>query len=180
MRFAYCAYDAGDRPDDKSGVILRPALKVLVIGASGTREVPIWGRIDAGSDDCILPFSIADEIKPIWHAGRWLVTDFQGKPSETQYGSVYLRIRLKDSLVRWPAIVAFDRKRDEALWGLTGFLEHFRLTLDGPQKHFTVRLPAPTPPGFSVEHPPKRRRVEKRWGGRFSDDAPITPDEQDP
>jgi hypothetical protein len=60
-----------------------------------------------------------------------------------------MQIRLAKQVIRWPAVVAFTRDRDEALGGMAGFLGHFQVTFDGPGKHFTIRLRGEPPPGFT-------------------------------
>ena len=51
---------------------------------------------------------------------------------------------VREAMVRWMSIVAFARDReDTALWGRCGFLDHFRVTFDGPGKHFTIRMSGP-------------------------------------
>jgi hypothetical protein len=117
---------------------------------------------------------------PLWYDGTYFTTGFRGDLKQAEYGGVNLQIRIKDRLARWLAIVVFDPKREEALWGLAGFLEHFRVTFDGPGKHFTVRFPAPAPPGFDVELIPKRRRRGRKNDTVPRDEPPITPDERDP
>jgi hypothetical protein len=103
------------------------------------------------------------------------IADYTGKPRTVRYGSVRLQFRLGNRLLRWIAVVAFDLQRaDEALWGASGFLNHFRITFDGPGKHFTVRLPTPLPHGFSVETHPSP------GGRRLGEHPPVGPSEQEP
>jgi hypothetical protein len=177
MRFAYRPYDIESSPADPSEEILRPALKVRVWGMNGPdRDVPLWGILDTGADECVLPFEVAERIEPAWSDGVGLLTDYTGKPHVIQYGAAYFQIKIKNRLIRWAPVVAFDRHREdrEALWGVAGFLEHFRVTFDGPGRHFTIRLPSPSPRSFTVQRLPGRRKRGPR------EDTPIAPHEQEP
>jgi hypothetical protein len=159
MRFPYRSHDVGPSPTDDSGTIWKPELEVSVRSRNhDAEEMLLWGLVDIGSDDCILPYDVADLIKAT-PFGHGCVYDYAGKPRLVAYLGVYLQIRLEKHLVTWPSIVAIDRERSEsALWGRCGFLNHFCVTFDGPNKHFTIRLRGPIPPGFTVSRIPKERR----------------------
>ena len=158
MRFAYSLYraipTAADRlvvdpsSSDPFVIIHRPELKVRVCGPRRhPEEVPIWGLVDTGASECILPYEVADQVKPIWR-GTGAISDYAGGAHAVRYGQVHLQIRVEKTRLRWPAVVAFSRERtSEALWGRRGFLDHFRVTFDGPEKSFIIRLRAPVPTG---------------------------------
>ncbi len=134
----------------------------IVIGEIGdeTKTVAIAGRLDTGSDVCVLPLAVTEAVRPVWRSGVEVLRDYTGGLRTVRYGAVYLRIRLLHRMVRWAAVVAFDdRRQDEGLWGIAGFLEYLNVTFAGPAQHFTVRLRGATPPGFEIEPIPKRRRA---------------------
>jgi hypothetical protein len=176
MRFAYRPYRADPTPADAAGIIFRPELKVRVWGATvDTREVPLWGLVDTGATECILPYEVADQVKPAWFPGEGGITGYAGEEHPVQYGGVYLQILIEKKRIRWSTVVAFSRKREEtALWGRCGFLDHFRVTFDGPEKHFTIRLRGPAPAGFELNPLPRRRRRILKGGDL------ITPGDQNP
>ncbi len=185
MRFAYNPYPVLPSPADRSDVdppsadqwvfIHRPDLKVRVCGSGGrAREVSIWGLVDTGAAECILPHEVADQVKPKWR-GTGMISDYAGRTRPVQYGQVDFQIRIEKKRLRWPAIVAFSRERsDEALWGRRGFLDHFSVTFNGPEKYFIIRLRGPVPAGFTVHPIPKPRRR-----GPGASDL-ITPRDQNP
>ena len=158
MRFPYRSYDVDPWPAHKSGKVWCPELEVTVSGmGDDASQIPLWGLVDIGAAECILPYEVADLVKatPFDHGG--FVLDYSGRPHPVQYAGVYLELRSKKQSVRWMSIVALDRDRgDIALWGRCGFLDHFRVTFDGPDKHFTIRLRGPKPPGFEVSPIPKK------------------------
>jgi hypothetical protein len=173
MRFRYTRFAVAPSPVDRSRAILRPMLRV-VVGEIGdeTKSVPISGRLDTGSDVSILPFADSEAIRPVWRSGVEVLRDYTGGLRTIRFGAVYLRIRLVHKILRWAAVVAFDdRRRDEALWGISGFLEYFNVRFAGPEQHFTLRLRGATPPGFETEPIPKPRRIRPR-------DSIIDPDQQ--
>src|SRR4029077_91861 len=90
--------------------------------------------------------------------GIWLLKDYTGKPHTPRYGALHLQLRLKSYRVRWAAVVAFDRDREDALWGMAGLLKHFRVTFDGPATPSPIRFPPRVPPGFLIEPLPKHTR----------------------
>ena len=104
-----------------------------------------------------------------------MISDYAGRTRPVQYGQVDFQIRIEKKRLRWPAIVAFSRERsDEALWGRRGFLDHFSVTFNGPEKYFIIRLRGPVPAGFTVHPIPKPRRR-----GPGASDL-ITPRDQNP
>lgn len=173
MRFAYRPYATDPSPADPSLVSYRPELKVRVAGPGGGGDEDIvWGILDTGAVDCILPYQYADGIKPVW-CGTGAIGDYAGGSHPVEYGRVSLQIRTAKHRIRWPAIVAFRRQRvHTALWGRCGFLNHFRVTYHGPRRLFILRLRTPIPTGFAVEALPRRRHP----GGS----GLILPTDQDP
>ena len=175
MRFAYRRYLVDPSPADPSPISYRPELLLGVRGTSGPTEgIPIWGILDTAAVDCILPYDAADRLHPTWCDGTRSLQDFAGGIREVKYGRVSFRVQIGGRRLRWPAIVAFSRERRIALWGRCGFLEHFRVTFDGPGRHFTIRLRDPIPPGFKVDTLPRGKRRPPKEGDV------IAPEEQGP
>lgn len=155
MRFAYREYDAAASPADRSDVVWRPAFKVSVCAVDETRARPLWGILDSGAVECVLPRDAADDIKPIWAEGEWFLIGYAGPPRPVQYGAVKLTIALGREMIRWTAVVALSLDRDEAIWGQAHFLEHFSVTFNGPDRHFTIRRRAKHRPSFDVSRLPR-------------------------
>lgn len=174
MRFGYREYDASRSPADQSEAVWRPALKVVVSSVTGGAAVPLWGILDTGAVECVLPRDVADEIKPDWLGGEWFLAGYEGRPRPVEYGAVRLKINLGDQTLRWTAIVAFSVDRDEALWGHAHFLDHFNVAFNGPDRHFTIRQRGPRRPSFEVNPLPRRFRR------RFDHGRVVSPAEQNP
>lgn len=140
MRLDYTRYEMSPSPAESRPYVYRPMLTVKVRGTKG--EVPIAGLLDTGAVDCILPWQVADQVAPSWVAGTAVITGATGGERELPYGAVLLSVDLDKGPETWPAIVAFDHEREfRALWGMAHFLDRFRMTFDGPGRHFTIRRP---------------------------------------
>jgi hypothetical protein len=175
MRFAYRPYDVDPSPADPAPVSYRPDLLVRVRGAGGPDDgVPIWGILDIGAIDCILPYEVAERIKPAWCGGMRTMADFAGGSRAVRYGRVHFQIQIGRKRIRWPSVVAFRQDLKDALWGRCGFLNHFSVTFNGPARHFIIRLRGVPPPGFRVDALPTARERSARRG------HVISPDDQSP
>jgi hypothetical protein len=145
MRFSYQPHPVQPTPADSGREVYRPSLKVRVIGLSG--HVEIWGLLDTGSDECILPMGLIPVIGVAQRADELgILQDFAGRPRVVSYGTVDFEVRLKNRSHRWHAKVGFLDDRDEAIWGRGSFLEYFNASFHGPERHFTLRLKSPLPP----------------------------------
>jgi hypothetical protein len=158
MRFPYNPYRVEPSPTDGSDTIWCPEQVVAVRGSNhDSEEILLNGLVDIGSDDCVLPYDVVDLVKGT-PFGEGAIGDYTRATHPVAYLPVYLRIALAKEMITWPTIVAVDRERtDLALWGRCGFLNHFCVTFDGPNKHFTIRRRGPLPPGFTVSRIPGRR-----------------------
>jgi hypothetical protein len=175
MRFAYRPYPVDPSPSDPSPISYRPELRVQVRGTAGPSDgIPIWGILDPAAIDCILPYDTADRLHPTWYDDARSMQDFAGGLREVRYGRVTFQVQIGGRRVRWPAIVAFSRERRIALWGRCGFLNHFRVTFDGPGRHFTIRLRGSMQPGFKVDILPKGKGRPSKKGDV------IAPEDQSP
>ena len=175
MRFAYRPYPIDPSPADPSPVSFRPELKVRIAGPhKRSKEITVWGLLDIGAVDCILPYSIAEQLEPTW-IGEGTLADYARGSHTVEYGRVYLQIQIEKKRIRWPAVVAFSRNEiNMPLWGRCGFLQYFNVSFYGPNKCFIIRLRNPPPPHFTVHSIP----IPKRRSPKGSD--LITPGEQEP
>ena len=179
MRFAYRPYFVEPSPADPAETVYQPGLTVQVEG--GRQSFPTLGILDTGSVECILPATIGGYVGA-WTCGKGKVVTASGAEIDVDYGRVLLQIVLDKGkttqVIRWHTVVAFSADRGEddgALWGNVGFLEHFRVTFDGPARHFTIRLPGRPPDGFEVAAGPRVGPRPRGTPGRT-----IGPHEQTP
>lgn len=117
-------------------VILRPEIPVTVIGATG--EGTYLGLVDTGSDNTILPKSVADRLGvSLASAPGPPATVFGGHHVELLVGQVMLQLEAEGEVLRWSAQLYFHdfpHEEDETvILGHSGFLDYFTATFDGKQ-----------------------------------------------
>jgi hypothetical protein len=146
MTIKYTPYRCAPSPADPSGIVYRPSIKVRVAGLKDS--VDLWGILDTGAVECMLPYQVLQEIDPARRSEDVsLVSGFAGMAEEVVYGAVNLTIWLKGRAHSRHAKVGFVEGRDTALWGHIGFLQYFNASFNGPGRHFTLvrkgKLPTP-------------------------------------
>ncbi|QDV39130.1 hypothetical protein [Tautonia plasticadhaerens] len=146
MRFGYQPFEAQPTPADPSPVIYRPAVLVRVRGLPG--ELDLWGILDTGAVECVLPFEVYEAVEAARRGDDvGNLVDAGGRHRVLEYGTVGVEVAIKGRPLRWSAKVAFDRGRaDEASWGHLGFLQYFNATFNGPERHVTLRPRGDRPP----------------------------------
>lgn len=133
MRFPYREVP-GEVPGE---VEYEPHLVVRAIGPVGDRLFS--GIIDTGSPYTLLPYRYLDEMKvQVLETRRLGVANRTGMTAH--FGILDLELTSLDRLqsYRWPAWVGFCR-RDGAIWGHLGFLDHFTASFDGEGKRVSLR-----------------------------------------
>lgn len=114
-------------------LILRPEIPVTVIGPK--EEGTYSGLVDTGSDNTILPKSVADQLGIPLVSGGPPATVFGGHHVHLEVGQVTLQLEAEGEVVRWSAEVQFFAFADEAdetvILGHAGFLDYFTATFDG-------------------------------------------------
>ena len=115
-------------------LILRPEIPVTVIGPTG--EATYLGLVDTGSDNTILPKSVADRLGvPLVGTGP-PATVFGGHQVKLLTGNVTLQLEAEGEVLRWTAQVHFFDFADEeetVILGHAAFLDYFTATFDGKQ-----------------------------------------------
>lgn len=149
MKFSYRQYQVTPSPTVPTGVLLRPEIPIRIIGNAG--DAFLWALVDTGSDELLLPQSVANRINATQHAGmNWKIEGIGGQQVSVTLGDVELELRGGGQTFRWPAkvgFVAYANPQDEAVvLGRTGFLEHFRVTFDGHQHELEIQV-TPAFPG---------------------------------
>jgi len=134
MIFPYTAIIA-ESPDGSDFLLLRrPEIPVTVVGA--VRSAAFIGLVDTGSDQTILPKSIADylgiALEPTTGPAA---RTFGGHSVRLLAGDVVFKLEADGESLIWKTPVAFfdfPAKDDETLiLGHSGFLDYFTATFDG-------------------------------------------------
>lgn len=147
MRFPYHEFRDPPPPGgDQVTVSYVPIIRARIIGLTGSET--ILGTLDTGAEDVLLPDRLISAIGVHLKPGD--IGDFRsadGRVFHPPYGTVDLEVARGTKSHRWRARAAFVA-RATALFGFSGFLEHFAATFDGPGRHVTLRLtgqPLPAP-----------------------------------
>jgi hypothetical protein len=125
MIFPYIRYEIEPTPTIPAGVILRPEIRVRIIGPKGS--VQISGLLDTGADNVFVSSSVATALgiemrgdaERAWGAGSHEL--------EVWPGSVTIEIAQNGESYRWPVEIGFLAGDDDppiAYLGHAGFLEH--------------------------------------------------------
>lgn len=114
---------------------------MTVIGAAGTGSYS--GLVDTGSDNTILPKSVADRLGvPLVAAPGPPATVFGGHHVQLLVGQVTLQWEVDGEVVRWRVEVYFfdfaDEEDETVILGHSGFLDYFTATFDGKQGILTL------------------------------------------
>jgi hypothetical protein len=118
--------------------LFRPVLPVKVIGQFG--EDKIAGRVDTGADETLLPEHLI-ELLGIEELTGHVVIRGIGLGTTVRFGTVDMEVGSgAGQPYRWRARVGFY-PGFEPLFGITGFLEHFEATFNGPGR-FLDLIPA--------------------------------------
>jgi hypothetical protein len=123
----------------------RPMINVRVIGPAGDDN--IFGRVDSGADDTLLPDYLIATLGVIGLSMPIPIGGIGGA-ALARYGTVDLEIGQKRASFRWAAYVGFY-PHNVPVFGIKGFLQFFTATFNGRLRHLDLRSNgiAP-PPGF--------------------------------
>jgi predicted aspartyl protease len=116
-------------------LLLRPEIPVTVIGATG--QATYLGLVDTGSDNTILPKSVADRFGVRLVDVGPSAKVFGGNQVRLKVGPVTLRLEAEGEVVQWPVEVHFydfpDEEDEMVILGHSAFLDYFTATFDGKQ-----------------------------------------------
>ncbi len=134
MRFPYTLSVARSIDNGEEIVLLRPEIPIRVYGPAGAAEM--LALVDTGSDNSILPLSIARDLGIKTTLGKGpAATAYGGQQIALSFAEVELEVSQDDTLVRWRSRLYFadfpgDMEKAVIL-GHEGFLDYFTATFDG-------------------------------------------------
>lgn len=122
-------------------LILRPEIPVTIIGRRDAS--PIIGLVDTGSDNTILPMSVAEKLGvPVRATAGPPAQVFGGNHVQLFAGEVAFELRSADEFIHWKADVYFHDfppgEVETAILGHAGFLDYFTATFDGLEGILTL------------------------------------------
>lgn len=121
----------------RTGDIARPFLPVRIINPDSNREIRVYALIDTGADECALPSSFAPILGHDLQAGqqRRIST---GNGVTIAYGHT-TRIVIEEFSTQ-DVLIDFMPNLNIPLLGVRSFLGNFILTIDYPNKVFSLLL----------------------------------------
>jgi hypothetical protein len=131
-------------------LVLRPEIPIVVSGPAG--EFTYLGLVDTGSDQTILPSTIAKDLGiDLQLSAKPSASAFGGQQVNLHAGRISLRLESDGESCAWSDTVSFfdfPSRADEAIvLGHAGFLDYFTATFDGKLGQLTLlpndELPPP-------------------------------------
>jgi predicted aspartyl protease len=121
------------RPGDTA----RPYLPITIINPDTEKQIRVYGLIDTGADECAFPGSFAKLLGHHLEAGQ-LKRISTGNGITTSYSHTS-RIRVEGFSTQ-EVLVDFMPNLNIPLLGVKSFLSNFILTIDYPNKQFSLTL----------------------------------------
>lgn len=122
----------------RPGDVARPYLPVTVINPDTDKRVKLFVLIDTGADECALPASFAAMLGHNLQEGKPKKIS-TGNGITTAYGHT-TRIKI-EGFTTQDVVIDFMPNLNIPLLGVKSFLGNFVLTLDYPNKMFSLKLP---------------------------------------
>ena len=132
-----------ESPDGVDYVLfLRPEIPATIIGPAGSET--FFGLVDTGSDNTILPKSIADQLGiPLRAASGPPAIVFGGRSLRMLIGEVGFALTSENETYRWAATVQFfefeSPEEETVVLGHSGFLDYFTAIFDGKEGLLTLQ-----------------------------------------
>ena len=115
--------------------IARPWLPVTIVNPHFNKKVKVLGLIDTGADECALPASYAAILGHNLQAG--IAKEINTGNGKTIAYSHTVRIEIFDITIK-ETLIDFMPNLNVPLLGVRSFLSNFVLTVNYPQKKFSL------------------------------------------
>ena len=136
MKFSYFEFEI----INSNRKIYRPAVRLFL--KNGKKLIYSLGVIDSGADCTILPIELAGELDLKLDAKKKTSFIGAGKNPFTVYPSpIEIKHVIRQNGFRdleWSSKVYFAESQPSILLGNKGFLEHFKVTLDGTKRELEI------------------------------------------
>ncbi|MDO8603522.1 MAG: retropepsin-like aspartic protease [Candidatus Omnitrophota bacterium] len=115
--------------------ISRPWLPITIVNPHSNKKMKILGLIDTGADECALPASYAAILGHNLQAG--IAKEINTGNGKTIAYSHTVRIEIFDITIK-ETLIDFMPNLNVPLLGVRSFLSNFVLTVNYPQKKFSL------------------------------------------
>ncbi|MEW6418608.1 MAG: retropepsin-like aspartic protease [Nitrospirota bacterium] len=122
----------------RPGDIARPYLPVTIINPDANRQLRVFALIDTGADECAFPASFAPLLGHNLQAGQQRKIS-TGNGITIAYSHIS-RLEI-ESFTTQDVLIDFMPNLNIPLLGVKSFLSNFILTVDYPNKVFSLNLP---------------------------------------
>lgn len=137
MRFGYQSYPVKGVGGSHVVVVFRPMVQVLIAGPAG--EVVVFGLVDTGADETLVPDRFMPSLGVVATPGEHATIRAVGGGSvPVTFGTVNFTLSTRRARHQWAARVAFH-PGPTVILGHTGFLDHFTATFNGRRRDLTLR-----------------------------------------
>ena len=148
MKFEYLATEVDALPGQTGLQTLHfPVILARVSGPLGTYLVQ--GLVDTGAQETLLPLQYLNHLGVV-RGERYLLASANRTPIYAWLGAVDFEQARGRTTYRWSARVGFTPRRNIAIFGQAGFLDHFTAIFDGLHHRLTLQpngtFPAPISP----------------------------------
>jgi predicted aspartyl protease len=136
VRFSYIQREVDPLPGiPGSDREWEPQIAVRVGGATSIQIVP--GLVDTGASLTLIPLRYLDRlgVEPV----GTITLSGGGGPITARLARVDLELHTSRTIHAWSALVGFAARRERALWGQMGFLEHFLATFNTRRHLLSLR-----------------------------------------
>jgi len=122
----------------RPGDVARPYLPVTIVNPDSNRQVKVYALIDTGADECAFPASFALLLGHQLHSGK-------AKKISTGNGITIAYSHISRIIIvgfsTQDILIDFMPNLNIPLLGVGSFLSNFILTVDYPNKIFSLSLP---------------------------------------
>ncbi len=141
MKFPYSSIISSSPDGDEFFLFRRPEIPIPVVGPAGSAAYV--GLVDTGSDNTILPKSVADylgiTIQPMPGPAANV---FGGQRVQLLAGETILKLEADGEILAWRAAVCFfeftSETEESVILGHSGFLDYLTATFDGQLATLTL------------------------------------------
>ena len=121
----------------RSGDLARPYLPITIINPSASKQLKVFALIDTGADECAFPASFAPPLGHNLQSGQQRKVS-TGNGITTAYSHT-TRIEI-EGFATQEVLIDFMPNLNIPLLGVRSFLNNFVLTVDYPNKTFSLKL----------------------------------------
>lgn len=121
----------------RPGDIARPYLPVTIINPTAGKQLKVFALIDTGADECAFPASFAPPLGHNLQSGQQRKIS-TGNGITTAYSHT-TRIEI-EGFTTQEVLIDFMPNLNIPLLGVRSFLNNFVLTIDYPNKTFSLKL----------------------------------------